>query len=180
MPSHWRGPSSVMFLCISQRDCPPPLSPLFSSYEGGRGVLPFPIWLSYFWVRWHYQCPTLFSVQLQSLSGTKSYELIVHSLITRRGRVSLIADLYPDSVTFPLNLPLPQAQWKLMFGLSLGGGQTEINQFSSARTGAELGKKFETFPCSNSRFIMVFPCLEIPDWPQAGFHKSNLAHWYAY
>ena len=179
MPSHWRGPSSVMFLCPSQRDCPPPFL-LFSAHTRGEEV--FCLFQSgcYFWVRWHYQCPTLFSVQLRSLSGTRSYELIVHSSITSKGRVSLIADLNPDSVTFPLNLPLPQAQWKLMFGLSLGGGQTEINQFSSARTGAELGKKFETFPCSNSRFIMVFPCLEIPDWPQVGFHKSNLAHWYAY
>ena len=87
-------------------------------------------------VRGHYQCPTLFSVQLQSLSGLKSYELIVHSSITRRRRVSLIADLNPDSETFPLSLSLPQAHWKLMFGLSLGGGQTEIIMLiSSARLG---------------------------------------------
>ena len=139
MPSHWRGPSSVMFLCTSQRDCPPPLFSSFQLVRGGRDVLPCPILLSYFWVRWHYQCPTLFSVQFRSLSGTKSYELIVHSSITSRGRVSLIADLNPDSVTFPLNLPLPQAQWKLMFGLSLGGGQTEIIMLiSSARLGLEL------------------------------------------
>ena len=52
--------------------------------------------------------------------------MIVQSSFARRGRVSLDADLNPDSVTFPLNLPLSQAQWKLMFGLSLGGGQTEI------------------------------------------------------
>ena len=89
--------------------------------------------------------------------------MIVDSSITRTGRVSLIADINPDSVTILLNLLKRQAQWELMFGLSLGGGQTEINQFSSARTGAELGKKFETFPCSNSRLNMVFPCLEIPD-----------------
>ena len=90
--------------------------------------------------------------------------MIVHFSITSRGRVSLIADLNPDYVAFPLNLPLPQAQWKLMFGLSLGGGLTEIIMLiSSARLGAELGKEFETFPCSNSCVIMVFPCLEIPD-----------------
>ena len=52
--------------------------------------------------------------------------MIVHSSITRTGRVSLIADINPDSVTFPLNLLLRQAQWELMFGLSLGSGQTEI------------------------------------------------------
>ena len=139
MPSHWRGPSSVMFLCTSQRDCPPPLFSSFQLVRGGRDVLPCPILLSYFWVRWHYQCPTLFSVQLQSLSGTKSYELIVQSSFARRGRVSLDADLNPDSVTFPLNLPLPQAPWKLKFGLSLGGGQTGIIMLiSSARLGLEL------------------------------------------
>ena len=132
MPLHWRGTS---------QNCPPPFF-LFSARtrdEGVRGVLSLPIWLSYFWVRWHYQCPTLFSVQLQSLSGLKSYELIVDSSITRTGRVSLIADINSDSVTFPLNILLRQAQWELMFGLSLGSGQTEIIMLiSSARLGLEL------------------------------------------
>ena len=35
MPSHWRGPSSVLFLCISQRDCPPPFL-LFSPRTRGE------------------------------------------------------------------------------------------------------------------------------------------------
>ena len=65
--------------------------------------------------------------------------LIVNSSIIRSGRVSLMADLIPDSVTFPLILPLLQVHWKLMFGLSLGGGQTEIIMLiSSARLGLEL------------------------------------------
>ena len=65
--------------------------------------------------------------------------MIVQSSFARRGRVSLDADLNPDSVTFPLNLPLPQAPWKLKFGLSLGGGQTGIIiLISSARLGLEL------------------------------------------
>ena len=65
--------------------------------------------------------------------------LIVNSSIIRSGRVSLMADLNPDSVTFPLSLPLLQVHWKLMFGLSLGGGQTEIIMLiSSARLGLEL------------------------------------------
>ena len=65
--------------------------------------------------------------------------MIVDSSITRTGRVSLIADINPDSVTFPLNLLLRQAQWKLIFGLSLGSGQTEIIMLiSSARLGLEL------------------------------------------
>ena len=50
-----------------------------------------------------------------------------------------MADLNPDSVTFPLILPLLQVHWKLMFCLSLGGGQTEIIMLiSSARLGLEL------------------------------------------
>ena len=67
--------------------------------------------------------------------------MIVDSSITRTGRVSLIADINPDSVTFPLNLllALRQAQWELMLGLSLGSGQTEIIMLiSSARLGLEL------------------------------------------
>ena len=65
--------------------------------------------------------------------------MIVDSSITRTGRVSLIADINPDSVTFPLNLLLRQAQWELMFGLSLGSGQTEIIMLiSSAQLGLEL------------------------------------------
>ena len=65
--------------------------------------------------------------------------MIVDSSITRTGRVSLIADINPDSVTFPLNLLLRQAQWELMFGLSLGSGQTEIIKLiSSVRLGLEL------------------------------------------
>ena len=161
MPSYWRGPSSVMFLCISQRDCPPPFL-LFSAHTRGEEV--FCLFQSgcYFWVRWHYQCPTLFSVQLRSLSGTKSYELIVHSSITSRGRVSLIADLNPDSVTFPLNLPLPQAQWKLMFGLSLGGGLTEIIMLiSSARLGLELSlaRSSRHFLVQTLALLWFFPAL---------------------
>ena len=64
--------------------------------------------------------------------------MIVDSSITRTGRVSLISDINPDSVTFPLNLLVRQAQWELMFGLSLGSGQTEIIMLiSSARLGLE-------------------------------------------
>ena len=92
--------------------------------------------------------------------------MIVHSSIPSGGRVSLIADLNPDSVTFPLNLPLPQAPVEAYVWSEPGwwpDRDYHVNQFSSARTGAELGKKFETFPCSNSCVIIVFPCLEIPD-----------------
>ena len=67
--------------------------------------------------------------------------MIVDSSIPRTGRVSLIADINPDSVTFPLNLLLCQAQWELMFGLSLGSGQTEIIMLISSarlRLGLEL------------------------------------------
>ena len=65
--------------------------------------------------------------------------MIDHSSTTRTGRVSLIADINPDSVTFPLNLLLRQAQWELMFGLSLGSVQIEIIMLIiSARLGLEL------------------------------------------
>ena len=75
--------------------------------------------------------------------------MIVHSSITRTGRVSLISDINPDSVTFPLNLLLRQTQWKLMFGLSLGSGQPEIIMIiSSARLGLEL-----SLPRSSRHFL---------------------------
>ena len=77
-----------------------------------------------------------------------------------------MADFNPDSVLFPLILPLlpspleahvwPEPWW-------WPDRDYHVNQFSSARTGTELGKKFETFLCSNSCLLMVFPCLEVPD-----------------
>ena len=115
--------------------------------------------------------------------------MIVHSSITSRGRVSLIADLNPDSVTFPQNLPLPQAQWKLMFGLSLGGGQTEIIMLiSSARLGLELSlaRSSRHFFVQTLALIWFFPALRFLIDPKQVFTRAilhigmHISHKYAY
>ena len=45
----------------------------------------------------------------------------------------------------------------------------------SVWTGTEHGKKFETFPCSNSCLLLWF-FSEDSVWPQADYHKRYLAH----
>ena len=115
--------------------------------------------------------------------------MIVHSSITRTGRVSLIADINPDSVTFPLNLPLPQAQWKLMFGLSLGGGLTEIIMLiSSARLGLELSlaRSSRHFLVQTLALLWFFPALRFLIDPKQVFTRAilhigmHISHKYAY
>ena len=115
--------------------------------------------------------------------------MIFHSSIYRGGRVSLLADLNPGSETFPLNLPLPQAQWKLMFGLSLGGGQTEIIMLiSSARLGLELSlaRSSRHFLVQTLALLWFFPALRFLIDPKQVFTRAilhigmHISHKYAY